>query len=314
MRGVSLREASLALLSAAILFAHPPTAAQQPFTAATNLVVVPVVVVDPKGAAVADLTADDFVVTEDGKPVTIQSFVAPAGGSATGEDGRFIVVALDNLLTPAEIAYRVKDIARMFVARLGPRDVMSIISINGGRATTTSDPAALRAAIDRFSPAFGEDTWTTAQKTVHGLRMISSLTEQVVESSHRRKVFVFIGGAAMFSPQELSAFGDRANDVSPEWRDAIRATTRNNVAVYVIDPRGLTAQPNDWSESFAAETGGDAWGRTNNFRGAVDRIWPEAGSYYLLGYAAPINDLKLHKIDVKVGRRGLTVRARRARG
>jgi VWFA-related protein len=314
MRGVSLREAPLALLLAATLLAHPPAAAQQPFTAATNLVVVPVVAVDSKGATIADLTVDDFKVTEDGNPVEIQSFVAPADGSVTGEDGRFIVVALDNLLTPAEIAYRVKDIARMFVAKLGPRDVMSIISINGGKATTTTNPEALRAAIDRFTPAFGEQTMTAAQMGAHGLRMITSLTEQVTKAAHRRKVFVFIGGAAMFSPLERSAFGGPQAGVSLEWQDAVRATTRHNVAVYVIDPRGLSGPPNDWSESFAAETGGDAWGRTNNFRGAVDRIWQEAGSYYLLGYAAPINDLKVHNIDVKVARPGVTIRARRARG
>jgi hypothetical protein len=112
---------------------------------------VPVVAVDSKGATIGDLTIDDFKVAEDGKLVEIQSFIAPVNGSATGEDGRFIVVALDNLLTPAEIAYRVKDIARMFVARLGPRDVMSIIPINGGKATTTANPDALRAAIDRFT-------------------------------------------------------------------------------------------------------------------------------------------------------------------
>lgn len=311
VRGVSLREAPLLLLAAASLLAHPPAAAQQPFTASTNLVVVPVVAVDSRGATIADLTVDDFRVTEDENPVEIQSFVAPAAGSVTGEDGRFIVVALDNLLTPAELAYRVKDIAKMLVAKLGPRDVMSIISINGGKATTTTNPEALRAAINRFTPAFGEQTMLPGQMATHGLRMITSLTEQVTEAAHRRKVFVFIGGAAMFSPLDVST---AAGGTSPEWRDAVRATTRHNVAVYVIDPRGAAGPPNDWSESFAAETGGDAWGRTNNFRGAVDRIWQEAGSYYLLGYAAPINDLKVHKIEVKVARPGVTIRARRARG
>ena len=311
-RGIS-REVPLAALAAGLLFLLP-VSAQQPFTSGTNLVVVPVVVVDNKGVTVGDLTAADFHVTEDGKPVAIESFVAPAAGAVTGEEGRFIVVALDNLLTPAEIGFRVKNIARMFVDHMGPKDVMSIIPINGGRATTTTSQAELRAAIDRFAPSFGDDTWTGAQKAEHGLRMISSLTEQAAKAAHRRKVFVFIGNAYMFSPNQPSVFGDRGDDLSPEWTDAIRATTRHNVVTYLIDPKGLTNAPSDWSESFAAETGGYAWGRTNNYRAAVDQIWKEAGSYYLLGYAAPINDLKLHKIEVKVDRRGVTVRARKARG
>ena len=44
------------------------------------------------------------------------------------------------------------------------------------------------------------------------------------------------------------------------------------------------------------------------------RIWQESGHYYLLGYAPPINDHRVHKIDVRVKAPGVTVRARRARG
>lgn len=315
-RGTSGLGVPLVVLAALTLLAVRAITAQQPapFTTNTNLVVVPVVAVDSKGASVDGLTQDQFQIFEDGKPVPIQTFVAPIGTTPAGDEGRFVVLALDNLLTSAEIAYRLKNIAKMFVERLGPRDVMSVIAINRGRATTTQSKTELLAAIDRFRPAFGEDTWTAAQKTEHGLRMISSLTDQLAKSTHRRKVFVFIGDAGMFSPQEASAFNDRGNDLSPEWMEAIRATSRNNVAIYTIDPKGLSGSKSDWSESFAAETGGYAWSRTNNFRSAVERVWLEAGTYYLIGYAAPINDQRLHKIEVKVTRSGVTVRARRARG
>jgi VWFA-related protein len=316
MRGVSRPEAPLALLAAAILLALPPVAAQQqPFTAGTNLVVVPVVVVDGKGVTVSGLTETDFQVTEDGAPVAIQTFLSPSASTdeATGEPGRFIVIALDNILTSAEISFRVKSIARLFVDRMGPRDVMSVMMINGGKGATTSSKAELLAAIDRYQGSFGEQTWTGAQRTAHGLRMINSLTDQVAKATHRRKVFVFIGDAGMFSPREPSAVGG-PNDLSVEWTETIRASTRNNVAIYTIDPKGLAGPPIDWSESLAEETGGSGWGRINNYKVAVDRIWQEAGSYYLIGYAAPINDRKLHKIGVKVARPGVTVRARKARG
>jgi hypothetical protein len=147
----------------------------------------------------------------------------------------------------------------------------------------------------------------------HGLRMINALTDQVVKAPHPRKVMVFIGNAYMFSPEEPSAFGDAGLGLLAEWLDAVRATARNNVSVYVIDPQGVQASPGDWSKSFAEETGGYAWGRTNNFPGAVDQIVKESASYYLVGYTAPVNDDRLHKIDVKVARPGVTVRARRAR-
>ena len=71
--------------------------------------------------------------------------------------------------------------------------------------------------------------------------------------------------------------------------------------------------PSDFATSFAAETGGWAWANTNNFGGAVEQIWREASSYYVVGYSAPIKDNKLHRIDVTVKGNALTVRARRGR-
>src|SRR5690349_1092260 len=99
------------------------TSAQQPaapFSSGTDLVVVPVVVEDRKGVPIRTLRQQDFTVVEDGRQVAIETFVAPAPDSegGMGADGRFIVLALDNINTPAEIAWRVKDIANFFVDRM----------------------------------------------------------------------------------------------------------------------------------------------------------------------------------------------------
>ena len=123
-----------------------------PFTASTDLVVVPVVVEDRKGASVRTLRQEDFTLTEDGKPVAIETFVAPAAAAegGMGADGRFVVVALDNITTPAEIAWRVKDIANYFVDRMGPADDLSVITLANGRASSGGGQEAARAAIRRF--------------------------------------------------------------------------------------------------------------------------------------------------------------------
>jgi len=309
----------LVALAAALAVAGWPSVAQQqrpqPFSAGTDLIVVPAVVVDKKGATVAGLQQKDFQLFEDGKPMPIETFVAPkpAGGTES-EEGRFIVIVLDNLTTPGEIAFRVKDIARKFADRMRPADTLGVIVLNGGRAATSNGAAAVRAAIDRFSPMFGESIRSSAEDARHGLETISSLTEQMSKAIHPRKVLVFIGSPTIFSPQEPSAFADRDPDLTMRWFDALRDTGRNNVSVYAIDPRGHSGDVGDWSASFAVETGGQAWANTNNFNGAVDRIWQESGSYYLLGYTPPINDHRIHKIEVKVAAPGVTVRARKARG
>ena len=286
---------------------------QQPFKTGTNLVVVPAVVLDGKDQIVTGLTAGDFHVTEDGKPVAIETFTAASDDAATPDTSRFIVLALDNLSTSPEIAYRVKDIANRFVDRLGPYDVMSVIAISGGKAVTTNSKTELKAAISRFAVNFGAEIMLGFQRAQHGLRMINSLTDQVAKTPHPRKVMVFIGNAYMFSPETPIGDGKAGLDLLPDWMDAIRATARNNVSVYVIDPLGLMASPGDWSKSFAQETGGYAWGRTNNFPRAVDQIFRESAAYYLIGYTAPVDDDRVHNIDVKVERKGVTIRARRSR-
>ncbi|MEO8681483.1 MAG: VWA domain-containing protein [Vicinamibacterales bacterium] len=294
----------------------------QPFTASSDLIVVPAVVVDKKGALIPGLTQSDFQIFEDGKPVPIETFVTAAPVAAGTEAGRFIVIVLDNLTTPPEIAYRVKDIARKFVDRMGPADVATVIMLNGGNSASTNLPGSVRAAIDRFRPAIGDMPMDEfpGRAAEHGLTMVSSLARQMNKSAHPRKVMVFIGKPAIFSPSEPSAFGNLETgdptkpDMNNAWFQAIRDTGRNNVTVFAIDPTGQTGNFTDWDKSFAAETGGNAWSNTNNFNGAVDRIWQESGHYYLLGYAPPINDHRVHKIEVRVNAPGATVRARRARG
>ena len=307
-----------------------------PFSASTDLVVVPVVVEDRKGAPVRTLRQEDFTLTEDGKPVAIETFVAPAAAAegGIGADGRFVVVALDNINTAAEIAWRVKDIAMRFVDLMRPGDDVSVIALANGRASSGGGPEAARAAIRKFAPTI-YTARTAAETMAEGLEALESLTAQLAKSPHRRKVLAIIGAAYMFNPSEASAFHDVGPNFSVAWEDAVRSASRSNVSVYLIDPNGHGAMaeasssaapssagagnggsgPNarysfvysgaDTSGHFTDRTGGRAWVNTNNYKGAVEAIWRDAGTYYLLGYRTPINDHRLHDIDVKVHRDGL---------
>jgi VWFA-related protein len=134
-----------------------------------------------------------------------------------------------------------------------------------------------------------------------------------------------------------------ASTILDATREAIAAATKSNVSIYGIDPRGLTnlgdeeieigAYPDDPtlginSSSLANElrlsqdslrvlsdeTGGFAAVNRNDFATAFDRILRDNSSYYVLAYYPPTidkRDGKFHKIDVRVSRPGLTVRARK---
>lgn len=291
------------------------TSAQQPprFGATTNLVVVPAVVLDCKGSFVTGLTADKFEVVEDGRSVAIEAFLPP-DENAMGADGRFVVLVLDNVRTRTELGGRIQAIAMRFANRMGPTDTLSVITLSRGGASTASTPGEVRAAINRFRPAVGESAHSDGDDIEHGLGMIRSLAQQLAPASHRRKVLVFIGDASMFGPSVPSPFFDREPQLSESWFEAIQSSSIHNVSVYVIDPAGLTGRVDDFSHGFAIDTGGRVWANFGNFDAAVEQIWRESGTYYLLGYRAPVDYRRLHKIDVKVSVPGAVVRARRARG
>jgi len=124
---------------------------QRPPTIRTRVdaVSVDVVATDAKGQPVADLTAADFEVREDGTPQTIDSFkritleddpVALAGRrfppittldaqerEAGRDDLRVIAIFLDDYHTRLLNAARVRDTLAKFVAQLNPRDLVAVM-------------------------------------------------------------------------------------------------------------------------------------------------------------------------------------------
>jgi VWFA-related protein len=119
---------------------------------------------------------------------------------------------------------------------------------------------------------------------------------------------------------------------------AIDASQRGNTAVYFIDAKGLAGQsfygadrgtaPSSGdvgvismeetfletagTEALAESTGGASIRNTNDLLGGLDRLAQESSVYYLLGYQPEKSpDGKWHRLEVKVSRPGVKVRARR---
>jgi VWFA-related protein len=124
-----------------------------------------------------------------------------------------------------------------------------------------------------------------------------------------------------------------------EFKDVVQTARRSNVAMYFIDTRGLGGMPSymnaefgpaidnqDVSAAFgdeldqsagaemlASDTGGFSVKNTNDLSKGFLRIADETKSYYLIGYRPtnPKQDGKFRKIEVKLARKDVKVRARK---
>lgn len=121
-------------------------------------------------------------------------------------------------------------------------------------------------------------------------------------------------------------------DLIHDMREVYDAANRSNTAIYAVDPRGLAGFEYDINEgvgltadkagldqtlnslrTLAAETDGRAIVNRNDLDVGMKQIIRDSSAYYLLGYnstQAP-TDGRFHKIDVRLKRKGLDVRARK---
>jgi VWFA-related protein len=319
-----------------------------PFKSQTDVIEVDAAVTGRDGDPVEGLTRDDFSVEEDGHPVAVSAFAEIDADRATSAgDGRFVVVLLDARFLPAT------RVARMAADRMASHDVMAILSLTGSAAKTSTGKAAALEQLEqlengargqRFAarrrplrgdvtqpercdecsqgalnpnsadasrvtlPGTGVPTMlapTTSGGPSQVLATIADVAHQL-RAVHRRKTLVYIGNA---SALELSS----ANGMAGSWFDAVRGASRADVSVSVIDPNGTTGRPYNGARGFARETGGEAFVNRNDFESAVDRLWTDAGHYYVLGYAPPSSKKKRHDIRVRVNRPDVDVRARQTR-
>jgi VWFA-related protein len=124
-----------------------------------------------------------------------------------------------------------------------------------------------------------------------------------------------------------------------EFKRVLHACRTANTAIYFLDTRGLGGLPSQFSaefgpptdprdigsafldsmmesegsENLADESGGFSVKNTNDLGGGIQRISSESRAYYMLGYSSTnvAKDGRWRKIQVKVARKGINVRARK---
>jgi VWFA-related protein len=339
------RVATVAALPIALAVLGVTAAAQ--FRARTDLVELGAVVLDTNGDPVPNLRQGDFEIVEDGHPVPIATFVAVnANEPATVNDGRFLALLVEPRSSTAT------QLARDLIDRMGERDVIAILGMNGSRATTTDDRHVALKQLDelarpvarrRPSPAStigampsdacaecGTAGFVSPQYP--GMRIggpfepsgsgrAVSYTNNALDQMESLAVQL---GKVPHRRKSIVYIGPGSplNLTSPaivngdtgRWFDVVKRASRADVSVSVISVDGLTGRSYEGARMLADETGGDAIVDTNVFDQGLERLWQRAGQYYLLGYAPARDKKERHAIQVRVNRPGVDVHALKSRG
>src|SRR3954465_12986184 len=331
---------------------------------------------DGKSQAITNFSLVDIPVDRDNRPLFAASPIEPdVKTNAKPFDGRVYVMVVDDLHTRFGRTQRVKAAARQFIERrLGANDLMAVVHTAGSTEYSqefTNNKRLLLAAVDKTqgrkldsatanktnenNPTRDMRQWGdplndpddmergfNARTTLDTLRNVSEWFGSV---RGRRKAILLVSEGIDYDIYDVIASNgsnhQSASMVLDATRDRSGAGTRANVAIYGIDPRGLTdlgdesielgSFPDDTSlgvgqgslqnelrlsqdslRTLSEETGGFAVVNKNDFATAFERIVEDNSTYYVLAYYPPdARPGRFHKIDVRVTRSGLTVRARK---
>jgi VWFA-related protein len=266
-------------------------AAQTALRSSVELVTVDLVVRDRSGAFVPGLSADDFDVREDGilQQVTLfdvtaarstppstsrapgSSIMTAARRSPNGDDGTGAMILVLDL-----VAMRPDDIERAVSAAIRYVDRGATLDLLLGLATIgpglewivdlTSDRTAIRAALDRLTPAHGlaaerpaartlatdeaasvpidGDGWARPDASADALPLADDHLGLLTNDTRLRAITALAGELERFGRKKAVVYFSgglprAGHDNQVELRTAVNAAVRANMAIYPVDTGGL---------------------------------------------------------------------------
>ncbi|MGE3274862.1 MAG: VWA domain-containing protein [Vicinamibacterales bacterium] len=267
---------------------------QPTFRSSTRTVPVYATVVDNQGRLVPNLTQDDFVVEDNGTPVTISLF--------SNESQPFTaVVMLDTSASMTANLERLNEAAEQFLLRLLPVDRAQVGAFNDKiqlSGTFTNDRDELIAALDDLqfgNPTRLNDAVATSLDALEGIE-------------GRRVILLFSDGEDTSSRVGFKTVLERARD------EGVMVYSIGLESEYFDGMRMQRTRPTRDLKRIAEETGGGYFElkQTDQLAPTFTRVSQELRSQYVLGFAPENLDGKVHRLEVKVTKPGMSARARRS--
>ncbi len=303
---------SIVSLGTVLLLGSVIAVAQQPtFRSGARTVAVYATVAQRDGRLVTDLPRDAFEIRDEGKPQSITVF-------STDVQPVSVVMMLDHSGSMRGNVGLVEQAAEAFIKNLGPGDTARIGTfaerIVIQPESFTSDQNSLIRILRSGQPVIGPTPlWNALDMAVEALHAREG----------RKVVLVFSDG------------GDAPTNLSSNNRsilDVMRDAQRDDVMVYAIglqttvlmgpNPRGgmgsmggsmTSVRPDPGLARIAEDTGGGYFelNRSENLATTFAAVADELHRQYALGFEPLRLDDRMHKLDVRVNRKGLNVRARK---
>jgi Ca-activated chloride channel family protein len=306
-----------------VLGATALSAQQQPptFRAGTGTVPVWATVTDGAGGFALDLTRDDFEVKDNGKVQAITQFTTDAQPLS-------VVLLLDGSSSMATVFRTVMEGAASFVLRMLPADRTAIASFSDRfqwrQPFTSNRDELLNHLADEFNIRMGIETrlWEALLESVLVVGREPGRRVVVVLSDGKNWVAGGTGarrlgppGPGPGRPQPTYA-PSGASSVSPS--SVLTSTIGRDTMVYAVAiwTREDNAQsaPSSAVMRVAEDTGGGfvELRESDDINAVFTEIARELHQQYVIGFTPQTLDGKTHKLEVRVRRPGMIVRARRS--
>jgi len=288
-----MRRIAPALLAVTLITAS--LAAQQKIKVATNSVPVYVTVTDPEKRLVPDLELQDFEVLDNTKPQTVNVFENKPVPITT-------IVMIDTSGSMTGNLDFVKLGVEQFLLRLLPDDKAQVgefndkIKFHPGEFIDNRDRLIylLKNDID-----FGYPTrlWDAADESLARLDPMPG----------RKVLVLFTDGDDTDSKIGVNKVMDRAREKD------IMIYGVGFVSEYFNGSSKVRSSPDRGLKKLAEDTGGGYFElkRSADLNETFTRVAQELHSQYVLGFSPEALDGKIHKLDVRVKRAGMTARARK---
>lgn len=282
----------LAIVASAVVLAQQP---EQPlFRSSVRTVPIYATVVDAGGRLVPDLQRGDFSILDNGKPTDVTLF--------SNESQPFTAVVM--LDTSASMTANLKLLnraAEQFLLRLLPVDKAQVGAFNDKiqlSGTFTNNRDELIHALDDLY--FGNPTRLN-DGIAAGLDALKGM-------EGRRVVLVFTDGDDTASRLGFKTVLERARD------EEVMVYSIGLESEYFNGQRLVRSKPSRDLRKISDETGGGYFelAKTADLAPTFTRVAQELRSQYLIGFTPAALDNKVHKLELRIDKPGMTVRARRS--